>query len=746
MFVRASFAVFALVLVAASAVAQTPASQRYEGELTSRAPRASFDLQLEAGQVVTLTTDSTQNLDTVLTLNGPNGRTVAENDDVQQGILSSRIVYVAQSTGRHRAVVSGYGGARGVFELNVTYGLDVGLSSEARTLREERITFDSRRTEVRFPVDLSADDTFVATTYAVTANLDTTLALLDASGATVSQNDDRGDGTLNSQLVFEAAAAGRYQLVVSTFGGNGAGEAIVSLALDPNAQAPFNFDTIERRQIAEYAGTINDSQLTREYPIRLTARQTVLVMSEATSGNLDTVLTLNDPDGYPVAINDDRGDGSFNSAFAYTATAAGTYTLEVSRYAQSNTSGAYRVVISEVAASVVDDLQALVENAITLSGEVHTIETRDFRMHYTLEGRDASTHEYARLTADALQEVFDIQVNRIGWAAPVRDRDGRYRAYIGEAEGNMGYTKPVQIVFDNPNTPNARERSAARAVLMIDNDFRGMGKKAPPESLMRATATHELNHVIQFGYDALEGLNWLYESTASWTETTTVGADQDATDYVETDYAQPERCWTTRSPGFNYAQWTLLQSLSDQYGERIVVQLWENAAEYDGFETMERTLASAGTTIPEALRRWRAQNFARDYDLAPRFTRTVRLGGTISRDGNWTPRERIEQLGASYLALRLTGPRMFTLRGDANMELVGLGRRNGQIEVVPLGRGGVFDPTVYQYAAMMVFNRAMPTAPGSCSGANYSIQVTNAAGAAPAALYQFDARHFSPPS
>src|SRR5690606_30492614 len=106
------------------------------------------------------------------------------------------------------------------------------------------------------------------------------------------------------------AAAGRYELVVSTFGGNGAGEAIVSLALDPNAQAPFNFDTIERRQIAEYEGTINDSQLTREYPIRLTAGQTVLVMSEATSGNLDTVLTLNDPDDYPVAINDDRGDGS----------------------------------------------------------------------------------------------------------------------------------------------------------------------------------------------------------------------------------------------------------------------------------------------------------------------------------------------------------------------------------------------------------------------------------------------------
>lgn len=745
-FVRALIAFVAVVLVAASAVAQTPANQQLSGEITSRAPRVTFQIDLQAGQIVTLTTESSQNVDTILTLNGPNGRRIAENDDVAQGVLSSRIVHVAETGGRYSAIVSGYGGARGPFDLHVVYGLDAGLSREARRIRDERVTVNRNRTEARYPVDLAAHDTFVATTFALTENLDTTLTLLDANGAILAQSDDRGDGTLNSQIIYQAAAAGRFELVASTYGAAGAGDFIVSLATDPNARAPFNFATVERQQIAAHEGQISNDQPTREFPIRLAAGQTIMAVVDATSGDLDPVLTLNDADGYPVAINDDRGDGSLNSAFAYTARAAGTYTLELSRYAQSNSTGGFRLVLSSVDASVVDTLQALVENAIVLSGDAQTIQTRDFNVYWTSEGRDATTPEYARATADALQEVFDIQVNRLGWAAPVRDADGRYRAYIGQAEGNMGYTKPVQMVFDNPNTSNVRERSAARAVLMIENDFAGMGKKAPAESLMRATATHELNHVVQFGYDAIEELNWLYESTASWIETATVGRDQDATDYVETDYAQPELCWTTATPGFNYAQWTLLQSMADQYGERIVVRLWENAVTYDGFETMTRTLDSVGTTIPDVLRRWRVQNYARDYALAPRFTRSVALEGTISRAGTWSPRNRIEQLGAHYVNLRLTGPQNFSVRGDANVELVALGRRGDQIEVYPLGRSGTFDPSRFQYASLMAFNHASPSAPGQCNGVSYSITTSTSAAPMGEPAYSLSARNFSPPS
>ena len=743
-FVRGWIAFIALVLMAGSAAGQT-GTRHLSGEVTSGAPRVSFPLQVEAGQVLTLTTSSVDGLDTVLTLNGPNGRRVAMNDDVQPGILTSRIVHVAREAGSYTVIVTGFNGSRGQFDLDVAYGAGADLSAEARVLLNETVTLDRRRTEARYPVDLAANDIFVATTLALTTGLDTTLTLLDSHGTIVATSDDRGDGTLNSQIVFQTGAAGHFELVASTYNAAGNGQFALSLALDPRARAPFNFATVERTEIARHEGSLSAAQPTREFTVRLDAGQTLLAVSEATTGDLDTVLTLNDPDDYPVAINDDRGDGTLNSAFAYTAAVAGTYTVEVSRYQASNNSGDFRLVLSSVDRSVATALQALADNSITLSGAEQIIETPNFRVHYTLEGRDASTEAYARATADALEVVLHEQVDRIGWAAPVRDPDGRYRAYIGQANGNMGYTKPVEMVFDNRNTAGVRERAAARAVFVIDNDFRGMGKKAPPESLMRATATHEFNHVVQFGYDSIEGLNWLYESTASWTETVTVGVDQDATDYVEVDYASPGTCWTTNQPGFNYSQWTLLQSLADVYGERFIVRIWENAVEYDGFETMSRALESVGTSIPEALKRWRVQNFARDYDLAPRFTRTVDRAGTISRDGTWTSRGRIEQLGANYVSVTVRAPRTYSVRG-ANLELVGLGRRNGQIEVIPLGRGGVFDASQFEDATLMVFNNATPSAPGQCSGESYSITTSAATGPMAEPQYHFSARHFAPPS
>lgn len=747
---RRHFAVIALLLagLCASAQAQTERSERREfaGELSATSPRISFPLRLNAGQVVTLTTSSDRNVDTILTLAGPDGRALATNDDSEPGVLSSRIVYVAQQRGNYSAIVTGYQGATGAFRLEIHPGLDVGLSDAARTLREASVALDTQTREQRFAVNLTAGDIFVASTYAITENLDPTLALVDARGAILAQNDDRGDGTLNSQIIYQVLQTGRYEVVASTYGSTGVGTMLVSLATDPEAEPPFNFAALEGTRIARHEGTINTERPSFEYTVNLAAGQTLLAVADTTNGDLDPVLRLTNAQGHPVALNDDRGDGSLNSAFAFTSPVAATYTLTLERYRRSDTSGTFTLVLSSVDASVVGVIQALVENAVTLSGPELTITTRDFVVHYTLEGGDASTEQYARAVADTLQTVYDAQVRRIGWAQPIRDDNGRYRAYVADADGSMGYTKPVQIVFDNPNTANVRETTSARTVFVIENDFAGIEKEAPPESLMRATVTHEFNHVVQFGYDSEEGLNWLYEATASWTETTTVGVDQDATDYTETDFAAPQLCWTTTADGHDYAQWTLLQSIADRHGERIVVRMWENAVTLDGFDTMARTLAEVRTNIPDVIQRWRAQNFARAYDLAPRFPRAVAQAGRIAQEGAWPTKTNggIEQLGAHYVAIGVQGRYAFTLSGDENMELVALGRRAGEIHVIRLGRSGVFDTTGYDNATLMVLNRAIPAAPGDCSPARYSINVARSTARPAAMSYRFNAQHFQP--
>ena len=731
-------------LLAAGASAQTPADQVFTGELTESAPGASFEIQLEAGQIVTLTTASAEHLDTILTLTGPDGQVLGENDDSGPGTLASQLVHLPGVSGRYTAEVTGYGGARGGFSLTLTFGLDAGLSDAAQVLREETVTFDERTTEARFDVELAEGDILVASTFALSEYLDSTLALLAADGSLLAQNDDRGDGTLNSRIVYLIEQAGPYQLLVGTFGGTGTGDMAVSLATDPEAELPFDFASIEGREIATHDGAISDDLVLHEYPVTLAAGQTLLALGDTITGDLDLVLRLNGPDGFPVAMNDDRGDGSLNSAIAFTAPAAGTYMLEVRRYRSGASSGDFRILLLSVDASVVDQIQALMENAVTLSGPELLHETPDFSIYYTLEGFDASSEDYVHSVGVALQEMLDAQVNRIGWAEPIRDDNGRYRAYVADAEGSMGVTKPVQIVFDNPNTPDVRETAAARTVFIIDNDFVGMGKTAPVHSLMRATVTHEFNHVVQFGYDSEEGLDWLYESTASWTETTTVGADQDATDYTETDFETPQLCWTTPVEGHDYGQWTLLQSLADNYGEGFIVQVWENSVTLDGFETLQVALDDVRTTIPDVIQRWRAQNYALAYDLAPLFPTAVYRQHTLVREGRWTLKGGLEQLGANYIDFELDGRYAIALNGDADLELLALGQRNGQIEVIALGRGGVIDTAGFESTALMVFNRAMPEAPGICSGTGYSIEVSASTRRPARAAYSFSAEHFTP--
>lgn len=734
-----------VALSAGCAMAQESETETLSGDVTADRPQVDFPITLEAGDIVTLTTSSAENFDTVLSLTGPNGALIAENDDHGES-LQSQIIHQASQAGQYTATVRGYGDSIGAFELEIRDGVDFGLSADARTVMEDVVTIDAARPARTFSVDLAAEDILVATTYALSEGLDTTLALMGADGTTIAQNDDMGDGSLNSRLVYQAAEAGQYQVTLSTYSGEGAGDLVMSLAIDPNAEVPFDFTSIEGEEIASYSGTLDGETESMAYPVELAAGQTLYVMADAVEGDLDTVIRLEGPDGFPVALNDDRGDGSPNSAFAHTAAEAGVYSLEISRYQGSDTSGVYALVLMTVEASVVDTLQDLLDNSIRLSGEELTIRTEDFIVHYTIEGEDASSHEYAQSVGEALQEVLDIQVARMGFSEPIRDDEGMYRVYVGDAGGSLGFARPVQVVFDNPATADVREMTAARAIFLIENDFAGLGKEASPHSLMRATATHEFNHVIQYAYDSEEPLDWLYEATASWIEVVTVGDDQDATDYVATDYESPGTCWTTTESGFNYSQWTLLQSLADVYGDDLMVRIWENAVELDGFETVAAALRDEGTTIPDVIQRWRVQNLARDYDLAPLFDTTVALRRTLSETGSWRSKGGLQQLGANYFNVDLDGRYTVSIESEADMEAIALGHRGGEIHAVPLGRSGVIDTAGWDYLGVMVFNRTMPEEPGECSGAGYTLDIQPASAAMADAAYRFDARHFAPPA
>lgn len=724
-----------------------------EGRLDDVVQSESYELELAASQTVTITTLATSgDLDTMLVLFAPDGDEVASNDDRGDGTLNSQIVYEVTEGGIYVIEVTRYdSSSEGDYTITVEFaGGTTPVSSEA--VLTDSGTIDDRNETESWDVNLESGTIVVITAEEMAGNLDPTLELYDPSGDLVASNDDRGDGTLNSEIVFTVVQSGIHTIVVSRYDGSTEGDYAIAVNLDPNATPDFSFVDVDGEIIAQFDGQISGDETSQKYDIELTAGLTVYASAQATSGDLDTILSLVNPNGRVVAVNDDRGDGTYNSAIAYTVEESGTYTLLVERYEGSATTGAFVLIVQSVDEEVVQQIGGSSNEVISLSGPVEILETENFRIHYTLAGSDATTEEYAREFARTLQDMYDVQINQMGWAAPPTGADGWYDAYLADVIGStefsaLGYARPLSMIGDNPNTA-AVETNAMDSVLVVDNDYYIEDADVSPQTLMRATTSHEFNHMIQFGYDADETLFWLFEATAVWIETVTVGDDQDATGYIEQNHQYPELCFATgeQDGSLAYGDWTFMESLADRYGESIVRRLWENAVEYSGLEVIEATLSEVNETFANAVVTWRVQNLAMDYDLGELFPRTVWLENTIENQGTWTfTGAGIQEFGANYFEVDLKSAMTVELDGTDDLELWFIGVDGDTLEAFQLGDEGVVDPTAYRNSYLMVFHRITPSDLDDCSYLDYGIRVDEAAQApAGSPTLTFSAVNFRP--
>jgi hypothetical protein len=504
-------------------------------------------------------------------------------------------------------------------------------------------------------------------------------------------------------------------------------------------------------------GSLDETQSSASHQFDFQAGDTVLIIARATSGDLDTVLTLQAVDGEALAENDDYNPDTLDSALAYSITETGVYTIMVESY-EGASYGDYTLTITTGDDTLFTILEAM--RRIQLSGAILIRETPHFRIHYTLEGADDTTERYVDALAEAAEEVWTLQIEQMGWPAPPPDGeqggDDRYDIYIASLKKSdgytMGYTQPGDTVGDNPNT-RTREIYASESYIVIENDFsEERDTDLDPISLMRATLTHEFSHAIQFGYDYADAHSWYYEATATWIETITMPNDQDATGYVSLNYDYPELCFgTTAAPDdgqLSYGDWLFIQSLVDVHGDGVVQDLWDAIATYEGFEALEETLADYGETIQQALVRYRVQNLARDYALAPEFGATVWLENVIRNTGSWTfTGKGVQEFGANYFYLkRPPGLYDIQLTGDGRtLNLWVIGVRSDVAEAFDLRRGGTIDTHGYDYVYLMVFNPIYDDNLDDCvyRGYNIDVQMGSETPQPPVTL-TFDATNFEP--
>lgn len=404
-----------------------------------------------------------------------------------------------------------------------------------------------------------------------------------------------------------------------------------------------------------------------------------------------------------------------------------------------------------------------------LSGPVSLLDTEHFRIHYALSGQDAVTFTeagngqlpaYVNQLAEALEYVWQVEIEQFGWAAPPPDGgiggDDRYDIYLQDilGDGTFGYTDGGEEHYrhprqngDNPNTTVVETRAVA-SYIVLDNDYQGWEEYTRENyetlDLMRTTVAHEFNHAIQFGYDGIEPADWLWEATATWMQDEVYDHIDDGIEDVYTVAKSPDTCQLafggeTRVEDENhwYGEWIFIRYISEHYGHETVRAIWEEAAQLDGYEAVEAALAGAGTSLDETFRGFSVSLLTRAFEEGANYP-LVRLEGEVSSGGIFTPADGVGQMAADYVEIISPAPVQVTVYA-ANLGGILVGVVGDEAQVFPMdGNRAILNAGQFDHLFLLAINLSRAESEEDCQKSAYTVDVrtvSQAENPGPAAIY-----------
>lgn len=253
-------------------------------------------------------------------------------------------------------------------------------------------------------------------------------------------------------------------------------------------------------------------------------------------------------------------------------------------------------------------------------GPAETYGTAHFLIHFTRTGEgavpaaddDASgIPDYVEHIGRELERTWRLQVEVMGFAPPPTDGglggDDRFDVYLLPYSYFAVVVSDGAYIYDNPNTI-ATEQRASFSYMILDNTFERYRQYGlTPFEAVGTTAAHELNHTLQYGYDAYEEL-WLMEATAALMEKLAYPAINDNIGYLPIAAEEPDACLSNRDPFYRpYSSWWFLKYLTERHplGVRVLPHIWDAARDRDGLEAVNHALNGDLVTY------WQAWNVAR---------------------------------------------------------------------------------------------------------------------------------------
>jgi hypothetical protein len=220
-----------------------------------------------------------------------------------------------------------------------------------------------------------------------------------------------------------------------------------------------------------------------------------------------------------------------------------------------------------------------------------------------------------------------------GYEAPLSDEslpshgpDGKVDVYLADVAslGFYGYC-PTDSLADG-----ARK---AVGYCVLDNDYSYDQVSTEPIVALRATAAHELFHLVQFAYDARED-PWFMEGTATWMEDEVYDSANDNWNYLSTStLAHPGVPVDFGDDYYPYGAWTWWRFLSEYFGSdkksapQVIHRIWDAAVSRDSLSATRSVIAELGTTFQRSFadysalshvsRRWYFEGDDAPYPQAP---------------------------------------------------------------------------------------------------------------------------------
>lgn len=296
------------------------------------------------------------------------------------------------------------------------------------------------------------------------------------------------------------------------------------------------------------------------------------------------------------------------------------------------------------------------------TAEAPPVETARFRVHYVETTRDAASMTYVNEVAAVMEEVWDHQVDALGWAVPTSDGvlggNGKVDVYLADVGnlGAFGYAAP-----DGRQATGCQidRCTGIHGYVVLDNDyaeFRG----APGDNL-RVTAAHEFNHVVHFT-ESFTNDFWMFEATGVWSEVEAYPTIDGRTQYLPEFSGRPDLPFTAggagdqNDPGFlrAYGLYVFNLWLSDQYGPRVVVDAWRATLDHDAHSLAgyAQVLEQRGSTFPEQFLDFAAATAEWEHTGFP--GESVAGLPPVARAGNVPPDDGVTRLDH-------TGYRLYTV-------------------------------------------------------------------------------------